>query len=86
MGMRNALKQSGWITFVLLLGMGWIVLSGLSVFGLSKAGWSIGETVGRTAVSGAIGLLVMAVVLGFAIVLFSELGESEPAPRRFPPE
>lgn len=83
MTLRTALRRSPWITFGLLLAALWILLTWTQLFGaldLTNAG-----TVGQGALSGVIGLVVLAVTLVFLVVLFGEISESEPSPEPWPP-
>lgn len=84
MVIRNALRQSKWITFGLLLAFLWVLLAALGVMEVvMNASW---EYVGQGAVSGVVGLLVMVVALGLLVVLFGELTETEPGPEPWPPD
>jgi hypothetical protein len=65
---------------------GWILLNAFSIYE-SLGSFSIGtQVIGQGGVSGVIGLLVMAVFAGLLLFLYSELGETDPAPDPFPPE
>lgn len=86
MGTRETIRRGSWITFFVLLFGGWTVLAGLSVINTAEASFSTATTIGQTAVSGAIGLLVMFGVLVLLFVLYGELGENDPAPETFPPQ
>lgn len=86
MGARDSLKQGSWITVVVLLAAGWIVLVGLGMADTASLGIATGETVGQTVMSGVIGILVVFGVLLLAFALYGELGEQEPEPETFPPQ
>lgn len=90
MTLRSALQQYWYVTVPVLAFLGWLLLKLLVVFDLLAAG--VAETgvegayVGQAFVSGVVGLLVMGVVALLFLVLYSELGEFEPAPSAWPPE
>lgn len=85
MGIRTALDHNSVITFALIFVGVWIALIGLQV--VNEMGpVTIGDWVGQHGVGGLMGLLALAIVLGLLIVLFGELGTSEPAPEEWPPE
>lgn len=86
MGVRTSLRNSGLITFALLLAGLWVVVVAVDLAGLVERAFAAGETVGQTAFSGLLGLVVIAVFLGLAFVLYGELSETEPAPSTWPPE
>lgn len=86
MGARDSLRLGSWITVVVLLAGGWIVLVGLRVADTAALGIATGETVGQTIMSGVIGVLVMFAFLLLAFTLYGELGEQEPRPETFPPQ
>jgi len=79
MALRDALGQSLLVTFGLLLGVGWLLLSAVRI--LSQLGplWTEGF-VGQSGLSGLVGLLVIAAVVALGVVLYSELGQTSPAP------
>lgn len=81
--MRNAVRRSPWVTFGLLLATLWILVVWVQLFGaldLSAVGY-----LGQGALSGVVGLVVMAIALGLLVVLFGELTSSEPGPEPWPP-
>lgn len=86
MGARDSLRLGSWITVVVLLAGGWIVLVGLRVADTASLGLATGETVGQTVMSGVVGVLVMFAFLLLAFALYGELGEQEPRPETFPPQ
>lgn len=91
MALREALDQAWYITVPVLVFMGWIVLKILSVYDLLKTSASLSEGVrgsfiGPAFASGVVGIAVMAVVALLFLVLFSELGQTDPRPSAWPPE
>jgi len=78
MGIRTALTQSRIISLGLFAAGIWIVMTMLQVYGrlgpLSSGG------VGQAPISGLIGLAVLGGTLALVLVLYGELGETEPAP------
>ena len=87
MSLRTALDTNSVLVFALLLFGGWLVLKWLDVLEIMQTvgGLGLGQGVGQTAVAGVIGLMVMAVLAGMAVVLFSAMGETDPLPEPFPP-
>lgn len=87
MGMRTALRQTRWITFTVLAAAAWTLLIAYEVAtAFDWANVSVQDFLGQAAVSGIVGLIVMAVFLGLLVVVYSELTETEPAPEVWPPE
>ncbi|QCJ46024.1 hypothetical protein [Haloprofundus sp. MHR1] len=87
MSLRNGFRQSWVLTFGIVAAMAWLTLTAVRVFSLveSPLTWTT-PTAGTGAMGGLVGLVVMAVFVGVLLVLFSELGESDPAPSTWPPE
>ena len=88
MTLRTAVGQSWYVTAFVLALVGWIVLKAGAVIGLMESIWAApeyGPWVGQIAVSGIVGLAVMAVFVALLIGLFGELGEVSPAPSTWPP-
>jgi hypothetical protein len=83
---RYAIRQHPVLLAAVLLVGAWLILTALNVF------VSMGQTgpyegyIGHTPGSGWVGLAVIVALLGFIVVLYSELGESGPLPQSFPPE
>ncbi|WP_323190170.1 hypothetical protein [Halostella sp. PRR32] len=83
---RYALRQHPVLLAAVVLLGAWLLLSAMNVF------VSMGQTgpfegyVGHTPASGWAGLAVIVALLGFLVVLYSELGEPGPLPESFPPE
>lgn len=93
MPLRTAINQNKILTFALLLVGAWTVLTWLQVLSSSEAFLSSSvpvvspvTAVGQVWVSGLVGLLVLLVFLGLLVVLWGELGETDPLPETFPPE
>jgi hypothetical protein len=86
MATKERFMRGSWLTVLVLLSGGWVVLKGLAVLNTAEASFATGTTIGQTIVSGIVGLLVLVVVLGFLFVLYGELGEDDPAPETFPPQ
>jgi hypothetical protein len=86
MATKERFMRGSWLTVLVLLSGGWVVLKGLAVLNTAEASFATGITIGQTIVSGIVGLLVLVVVLGFLFVLYGELGEDDPAPETFPPQ
>lgn len=85
--MRTALRDTPWITVGILAAAVWLLLVGYEV--ATSFDWTevtVQNFLGQAAVSGVVGLVVMAVVLGLVVVLYAELTEPEPAPETWPPE
>lgn len=83
MSINTALQQSRVVTFAALVAGLWLLLSWLHVF--ETLTWSNTTSVGQGAVAGVIGLLVLAITLGFLFVLTGELGSAAPGPNQWPP-
>ncbi len=86
MGLRDALRQSSLLTFILLGSFAYVLLVLLNVW--QAVEWftlGSGDFVGQSAVGGIAGVVVMLVWLGVIVVLYGEVVESEPAPKSWPP-
>jgi hypothetical protein len=86
MGLRTALENSRILTFAVTGAFIWLLLTTLNVAG--SFDWlsaGAGDFIGRNALGGIAGLLVLLVVLGALLTLYSELSESDPAPESWPP-
>ncbi|WP_101298265.1 hypothetical protein [Halegenticoccus soli] len=85
MSLKTALGQSRVLTFAVLAIAAWLLLTTLNVVESMESVWNP-TTVGQTAAGGIAGVLVMAGILALLVFLYSEIGESSPAPQRWPPE
>ncbi|WP_224333906.1 hypothetical protein [Haloprofundus halobius] len=87
MSLRNGFRQSSVLTFGILAAMAWLALTAVQVFSSveSPLTWA-DPPVGTGAMGGLVGIGVMVVFVGVLLVLFSELGHSDPAPEAWPPE
>ncbi|SEP13778.1 hypothetical protein SAMN04487948_11625 [Halogranum amylolyticum] len=72
-----------WVTFGVILAFLWILFTAVRVLDTVELS-TVGVT-GQGVISGAIGLVVVAIALGLLVVLFSELVESDPTPEVWPP-
>lgn len=86
MALRTALQMSKVLVIGVLLIAGWLLLNALQVFETMNSIELGNQVIGQGGMSGVIGLLVMAVLAGLLLFLYSELGETDPAPEPFPPE
>lgn len=86
MALRSALGQSWYVTVPVLAFLGWLLWRSLAVYDLVVTAGGEGAFVGTAALSGAIGLVVIAIVVLLFVVLYSELGEATPGPSPWPPE
>lgn len=86
MGMRTSLRTSKIITFALLLVSLWVLVSAIDLVGLVSQAYASGTTLGHSPFSGFVGMLVVAVLLGLAVVLYGELSEPGSPPSAWPPE
>lgn len=86
MALRSALSQSWYVTVPVLAFLGWLLWRSLAVYDLVVTASGEGAFVGTAALSGAIGLVVIAIVVLLFVVLYSELGEATPGPSPWPPE
>lgn len=86
MGLRTALETSKILTFTVAAIFVWVLLATFRVatafdwYAVSTSGF-----LGRNALGGIAGLVVMLVLLGVMLALFAELTETEPAPDAWPP-
>lgn len=87
MSLKTALDTNPVLVFAVLLFGGWLAMKWLDVLETMQmiGELGLGQAVGQTLVSGVIGLIVMAVTVGLAVVLFAAMGEADPAPETFPP-
>lgn len=74
------------LVFGVLLAAGWLLLNVMQVFETMGSITLGNEVIGQGGASGIVGLLVMAVLAGLLLFLYSELGETDPSPEPFPPE
>ncbi|MFB6236125.1 MAG: hypothetical protein ABEH81_04345 [Halopenitus sp.] len=87
MSVRTALKQARWITLGVMLAVVWtLVVVAEVASSFAWANWAVQDFVGQSAMSGIVGLAVMAILLGLLVVLYGELSETEPNPTPWPPE
>jgi len=87
MSVRTALEQARWITLGVMLAVVWTLAAVAEVASaFDWANWAVQDFVGQTAMSGIVGLAVMATLLGLLVVLYGELSETEPNPTPWPPE
>jgi apolipoprotein N-acyltransferase len=86
MGSQIALRQSKILTFVVVAAFVWL-LFGLLRVATAFDWYAVGaaDFLGRNAVGGVLGVLVLAVVLGVLVVLYSELSSAGPTPDTWPP-
>lgn len=86
MSLRTALQQSKILTFVVLGAFIWL---GATLFQVAASfdwyAFGNGDFIGANATGGVAGVLVLAIVLGTLVVLYSEVTESDPAPESWPP-
>lgn len=85
MGIRTAIEQNAVVTFGLIFLGVWVGMISVRVFNV-MGGIEMGNWVGRHGIGGLMGLIVMLVFIGLLIVTFGELGETDPAPGKWPPE
>lgn len=84
MGVRTAFQQTRWITIGALAVAIWAVVTWFEV--LELIDWASMDYIGRSAVSGVIGLIVLGALIMLLVAMFGELGEEEPSPESWPPE
>jgi len=86
MSLRTALQQSKILTFVVLGSFIWL---GATLFQVAASfdwlAFGNGDFLGVNATGGIAGVVVLAVVLGVLVVLYSEVTETDPAPQSWPP-
>ena len=86
MSIQTALKQSKVLTFVVIGIFLWLLLTLIRV--ASVFDWtavSAADFIGRNALGGVVGVIVMLILLGVLVTLFGELMESDPLPDTWPP-
>jgi hypothetical protein len=86
MSIQTALKQSKVLTFVVIGIFRWLLLTLIRV--ASAFDWtavSAADFIGRNALGGVVGVIVMLILLGVLVTLFGELMESDPLPDTWPP-
>ncbi|MFB6223729.1 MAG: hypothetical protein ABEH86_08685 [Haloarcula sp.] len=85
MALRTAVQQSKILTFVVLGAFVWLLLTLLEVAGSLELSTGTATFVGQNTVGGIAGVLVLAILLGALVVLYSELTEPDPTPQSWPP-
>ena len=86
MTLRNGLRQSKLLTFVVLGAFVWLLVALLDLLrSIDLTAVLSPDYVGQGSAAGLVGALVLAIVLGVLVVLYSELGETSPAPDSWPP-
>ena len=83
MSIRNSLGRSPLVTLLVLGAFLWVLLAGFRIFDVLDL--SNGGPVGQGAVSGIVGLVVIAIALVLLVAIFGEIGETEPGPEAWPP-
>lgn len=86
MSLRNALQNSQILTFGIIAGAVWILLNLITVVGAFD--WYAANPsnfIGQNAIGGIVGIVVLLIILGGLITLYSEAGETEPTPQSWPP-
>ncbi|MEF8782804.1 MAG: hypothetical protein V5A39_07370 [Haloarculaceae archaeon] len=87
MSSRTALKQSKILTFAVLAAFVWLLFGLLRV--ATAFNWyefsGAADFLGRNAVGGIVGVLVLVVLLSVLVVLYSELSSADPTPDTWPP-
>lgn len=86
MSLRTAFRQSTILTFVTLGAFVWLLFTLLGV--MRNFDWlaaTSGDFVGNSAAGGILGIVVLAILLGAIVTLYSEVSEEEPAPESWPP-
>lgn len=86
MSLRNALQNSRILTFGIIAAFVWLLLNLITVVGAFD--WyaaGAGDFIGQNAIGGIVGSIVLLVILGGFVALYSEAGEMEPAPDSWPP-
>ena len=81
MTLRTAIQQSKILTFVMLGAFAWLVLTLFEVASTIDLTTGTATYVGQNALGGVAGVLVLTIVLGALVVLYSEITESDPAPQ-----
>jgi uncharacterized membrane protein YuzA (DUF378 family) len=85
MTLRTAVQQSKILTFVVLGAFVWLLLTLFDVLSTIDFATGTGSFVGQNALGGIAGVMVLAIVLGTLVVLYSEITEADPAPQSWPP-
>ncbi|NHN64871.1 hypothetical protein G9463_16400 [Haloarcula sp. JP-Z28] len=85
MTLRTAVRQSKILTFVVLGAFVWLLLTLFEVLSTIDLATGTETYVGQNALGGIAGVLVLTIVLGALVVLYSEITESDPAPQSWPP-
>ncbi|AHB66272.1 hypothetical protein HISP_09740 [Haloarcula hispanica N601] len=85
MTLRTAVHQSKILTFVVLGAFVWLLLTLFEVLSTINFATGTATFVGQNALGGLAGVLVLTIVLGALVVLYSEITESDPAPQSWPP-
>lgn len=86
MGIRDAIRTSPLLTAMVVAIGAWFVVIATRTFNSMDSVWTASEFVGRTAISGFVGLAVMIGIIIMLFVLLGELEESEPGPEPWVPE
>lgn len=83
----GAVRRTPVVTFGILLAGLWTLLVALSVFNAVQWGelFAAPTYVGTAAISGIVGLVVMAVTLGLLVVLYGEVSSDGSTPSTWPP-
>jgi hypothetical protein len=85
MTLRTAVRQSKILTFVVLGAFVWLLLTLFEVLSTLDFTTGTASFVGQNALGGIAGAMVLAIVLGALVILYSELTEADPAPQSWPP-
>lgn len=85
MGLRTAFRQNKLVLIGLLAFGAWVFLT---IQNVSSSMGSVvyGDWVGQSGVVGLVGLGVLAGIGLLVVLVYGELGETEPLPEEFPPE
>lgn len=86
MGLRTALEQSKILTFVTLAAFAWLFFTLLTV--VRDVRWlelASSNYIGYSAAGGALGAIVLLIMLGILVTLYGGVSESDPAPSNWPP-
>lgn len=86
MSLRTALQNSRILTFGIIAAFVWTLINLITVVGAFD--WyaaASGDFVGQNAVGGIVGVVVLLIILGAFVTLYSETGETEPRPQSWPP-
>lgn len=86
MSLRTAIKQSKIMTVVALGAFIWLLATLLSIMGsIDLTSVLTADFVGQNTVGGVVGVVMMALLLGALVMLYSEISEEDPAPESWPP-